>query len=59
MILNITCKRVMIVGDELTMVSDDIDDSIEQMEHLIDFIAERYGRDRMVKYVDSVYKSED
>ena len=59
MMLNLTCKRVMIVGDELTMVSDDIDDSTEQMEHLIDFIAERYGRDRMVKYVDSVYSSED
>lgn len=59
MILNISATRVTMIGGDVLMYSKDIEDSDEQLEHFIDFIAEKYGRDRMMKYVDNVYRSED
>ena len=59
MILNISTNRVTAIGGDVLIDGNDIEGSDEQMEHFIDFIAEKYGRDRMIKYVDNVYRSED
>ena len=59
MILNISATRVTVASNEVTIDGNDVEDSDEQMEHFIDFIAEKYGRDRMMKYVDNIYRSED
>ena len=59
MILNISSTRVTMISGDVFINSNDVEDSDEQMEHIIDFVAEKYGRDRMIKYVDRVYRSED
>ena len=59
MVLNISARMVTVISGEVMINGNDIEDSNEQMEHIIDFIAEKYGRDTMMKYVDSVYRKED
>ena len=59
MILNISARMVTVNSGDVMINGNDIEDSDEQMEHIIDFIAEKYGRDTMMKYVDSVYRNED
>ena len=57
--LNISARMVTVISGEGMINGNDIEHSNEQMEHIIDFIAEKYGRDTMIKYVDSVYRKED
>ena len=59
MVLNISASKVAIINGDVFIDGNNIEDSDEQMEHIIDFIAEKYGRDTMMKYVDSVYRKED
>lgn len=58
-VLNIAARMVTVISGEVIINSNDVEDSNEQMEHIIDFIAEKYGMDTMMKYVDSVYRKED
>ena len=59
MILNISVTRVTMISGDVLIDGNNVEDSSEQMEHFIDFIAEKYGRDRMMKYVDNIYRNED
>ncbi len=59
MVLNIAARMVTVISGEVMINGNDIEDSNEQMEHIIDFVAEKYGRDAMIKYVDRVYRRED
>ena len=59
MVLNISARMVTVISGEVMINGNEVEGSNEQMEHIIDFVAEKYGRDAMMKYVDSVYRKED
>ena len=45
-------------GVDIMVNSVNVDKSDEQLEHLVDFIAETYGRERLVKYVKRIYDND-
>lgn len=45
-------------GVDIMVNSVNVDTSDEQLEHLVDFITEAYGRERLVKYVKRIYDND-
>ena len=60
MILSISCKSVNVVYDDEKRVDAQcscVQDSQEQMEHIVDFLAEMYG-DKALDYFNRIYKKD-
>lgn len=60
MILSISCKCVNIVYDDEKRVDVNcrsVLESEEQMEHIVDFLAEMYG-DKALDYFNRIYKKD-
>ena len=60
MILSISCKSVNVVYDDEKRVDVQcscVQDSQEQMEHIVDFLLEMYG-DKALDYFNRIYKKD-
>ena len=57
MILSISCKQVLVQHDDyknVDVVCYHVQDSQDQMEHIVDFLNETYG-EKFLAYVKRVY----
>ena len=57
MILSISCKSVLVKYDDdknVDVSCSDVQDSQEQMEHIVDFLNETYG-EKFKEYVRRIY----
>ena len=60
MLLSISCKKVLVKHDDEKRVDvslSDVQDSQEQMEHIIDWLWEIYG-DKALDYFNRIYKKD-
>ena len=60
MILSISCKLINVLNDDEKRIDVhcfDVQNSEEQMEHIVDFLWETYG-DKALDYFNRIYKKD-